>query len=408
MTKLRRTYEQASTESRAIEEVAIERYGTLKDFEDAVEERKILDERAGRRESRGRGGPAGGSAGAGSGSSTPGGQERYMFTSDAALSSGGGSRPGSRAGFRRPGEEPAGTPSSASAGAGEAFTGGAGAVNRVDSLRRGTSFQSPSQPSTPIPSVLMPTQHLRPAPPTPLNLGKPALSPSELNKLQAAVLKARLMDSPDASRLEAEYDAEMARARRAAETGMQQATAQQDGGKGKGREGAPNGEEVRVEMMPTLDGRGKLYDVGLGGKEEAPLLPGNRRKVVKVSWLVLFAALLSSLLNVGRRAALLRTTGRDPRSQDRRPPSAQRRRRHDHPRRSRPRGEVRCRLVRSEEHGRRDGEGYRSRRHVQGQSQGLSYQSCRWVLTSLNFCRQLFRRATTTWTRTPTVWHERR
>lgn len=89
------------------------------------------------------------------------------------------------------------------------------------------------------------------------------------------------MDSPDASRLEAEYDAEVARARRAAEKGEEvQAPAGGAGGAGKGK----GKEEVKVEMMPTLDGRGRLYDVGLGGKEEAPVLPGNRRKVEKVSF----------------------------------------------------------------------------------------------------------------------------
>lgn len=87
------------------------------------------------------------------------------------------------------------------------------------------------------------------------------------------------MDSPNASKLEAEYESEMTKARRAAEHGEQQTAVAEDGGGGKGK----GREEVKVEMMPTLDGRGRLYDVGLGGKAEAPLLPGNRRKIEKVS-----------------------------------------------------------------------------------------------------------------------------
>jgi len=152
------------------------------------------------------------------------------------------------------------------------------------------------------------------------------------------------MDSLDASRLEAEYEAEVVRARRAVEKG-EDAPAPASGGKRKGRE------EVKVEMMPTLDGRGKLYDVGLGGKAEAPLLPGNRRKVEKVST-------LGSRIDLGKREAdrfglvLVHSSPvRNSRSQDRRPSSSQRRRRYHHPRRARSRGEVRSWTSGYEEHG---------------------------------------------------------
>lgn len=260
LTKLRKTYELAESSGRPIEEVALERYGSMEDFQEAAEEKRVLDERKAGRGDRGPRSNA-------SGTSTPGGSgggglnnstgERYMFTSDAAAQS--GSRPGSRAGFRRPGEEPSGalTPG----GAGEVFTPGGGG-SRVDTLRRGSSFPSSSGGSSPIPSVLPPPRY-----PLPTN-SKPPLSPSSLNKMQAAVLKAKLMGSDGADNLEAEYEAELQRSREApvavGSTGIDK-----------------TGKETRVELIPTLDGQGRLYDIG-AGKEEPKILPGNRRKKEKV------------------------------------------------------------------------------------------------------------------------------
>ncbi|KAJ7903188.1 CwfJ C-terminus 1-domain-containing protein-like protein [Mycena leptocephala] len=64
-----------------------------------------------------------------------------------------------------------------------------------------------------------------------------ALSPSSLNRLQAKVLRAKLMGAPDADALEREYETES-------------------------------------------HGHGRLYDVGHGAEEE-PALPGNRKKKEK-------------------------------------------------------------------------------------------------------------------------------
>jgi len=44
--KLRRVYETAEEEGKSVEEVALERYGSREAFEEALEERRILDERA--------------------------------------------------------------------------------------------------------------------------------------------------------------------------------------------------------------------------------------------------------------------------------------------------------------------------------------------------------------------------
>lgn len=288
MTKLRKTYELAQAESRPLQEVAIERYGSIADFEEAVEERRVLDERANRRDSRGSGG------GRGSGTSTPGGarredgeggRERYMFTSDAAMSGGPGSRPGSRAGFRRPGEDPAYEAPSTPSAVGLGPTTGGGS-SRVDLLRRSSSFQqnlstSSSGPSSPIPSVIAPVLHR--APPVVAN-DKPPLSPRSLNKLQARAIKAGLMgDEDERIRLEGEYETEKAKTENGAGAASR---GEGSAGRGPGAAGdRGNGDEkpvAQVKMLPTIDGMGRMYDVGAGKKDGEKILPGNRRPAPKV------------------------------------------------------------------------------------------------------------------------------
>jgi hypothetical protein len=81
--------------------------------------------------------------------------------------------------------------------------------------------------------------------------------------LQAKVLRAKLTDGPDAEKLEKEYEEEMRRANGVStdEHGVETRT--------------------RVEVLPTLDARGKLYDVGQG-KDDGKVLPGNKKKKEKV------------------------------------------------------------------------------------------------------------------------------
>ena len=58
MMRLRRVYETAEEEGKPVEEVAIERFGSLEAFEEAKEERRILDEKEGiRPEEKPRGRP---------------------------------------------------------------------------------------------------------------------------------------------------------------------------------------------------------------------------------------------------------------------------------------------------------------------------------------------------------------
>lgn len=247
--RLRKVYETAEEDNRPLEEVAIERFGSLVLFEEAKEERRILDERAGKKADRDRERGRRNDRRTEIGS---GGEKKLMFTDI------GGSGTSSRSSsFRRPGAMEESTPSTPSPP-----TGTAPVNRRLDSLRLPSQASSPLAKShTPIPSVM--------TPPPPIASGSGssgrALSPSSLNRLQAKVLRAKLMSAPDAEKLEREYDKEVQRAH--------------------GRQDESSGGSVRtkVETLPTLDARGRLYDVGHGGEDDRRPVGNRRKKEEKVS-----------------------------------------------------------------------------------------------------------------------------
>jgi hypothetical protein len=249
MMRLRRVYEAAEEEGVEVEKIAIERFGSLKAFEEAKEERRVLDGREGKRADRGRSTDRQSE----SKSQNIDREKRFMFTDIGG--SGGSSRSSS---FRRPGGISGSAPSTPSPAPDVR-----GPQNkRLDSLRMHSGTRSPLvQSHTPIPTVMTP----------PLDAGSRsrALSPSSLNKMQAKVLRAKLMGTPDADKLEREYEAQV----RAASG-----------------EGSQSGIRTKTEVLPTLDGRGRLYDVG-HGKDNGETLPGNRKKKDKV-----FTVLLSLCL----------------------------------------------------------------------------------------------------------------
>jgi hypothetical protein len=107
------------------------------------------------------------------------------------------------------------------------------------------------------------------------------MSIEELNRLQAKVLRAKLMEDPDAEALEAQYDIERARWEEGSgdRGGAGMWEGEEDGIQGQlGREVNEEGTRVDVQVLPTLDARGRLYDVGTGKEDDAPHLRGNRRK----------------------------------------------------------------------------------------------------------------------------------
>ncbi len=254
MMKLKRLYEQAEEQGKAVEDIALERYVSMEEFREAVEERRVLDEREAKRKARRGGSDTGYSSS--SGVRTPdarGGTpaRRFIFNDE--------SRPSSRQGFRRPGDERDSTPS-----------------GRVDALRREGGGAKPTGQfgtpagATPIPSVFTP-QALTRGPsgedvPRSSHDGQPVMTIEQLNRLQAKVLRAKLTEDPDAEALEEQYDRERARF--------------DDSNVSAGPSGAlrtdEKGNTVEVAVLPTLDGQGKLYDVGLGKEDETP--HGKRRK----------------------------------------------------------------------------------------------------------------------------------
>ncbi|KAF4617441.1 hypothetical protein D9613_005999 [Agrocybe pediades] len=246
MMRLRRVYETAEEEGLPVEQVGIDRFGSLQAFEEAKEERRILDERQGKRTAE-RGSGTGGDRGRPSDRPThfsKDGQKGLMF-SDV-----GGSVGSSRSSsFRRPGGMQDTAPSTPSPPPDRARP---AATRRLDSLRLPSQANSPlAQSHTPIPTVMTP-------PPLVSGSKNRALSPSSLNKLQAKVIRAKLMNSPDAEKLEQEYEAEARKAQGIVEDGVRK----------------------KVEVLPTIDARGRMYDVG-HGKEDDAVLPGNRKKKEK-------------------------------------------------------------------------------------------------------------------------------
>lgn len=265
--RLRRVYETAEEEGTPIEQVALERFGSLEAFEEAQEERRFLDEREGRKGERGR------EKGRGREGTAKEGERSFMFTDI-----GGSGASSHSSSFRRPSNLGNSTPSTP--------TPPMQAPNkRLDSLRHPLQAGSPlSQSHTPIPSVMTP--HI----PFSLSSSKRTLSPSSLNKLQAKALRAKLMGSPDADKLEREYDEEIRRSNHG------------------GDDGEERGVRTKVQVLPTLDGQGRLYDVGYG-KDDGDVLPGNRNKKEKVApgFLLLccptyIASLFSSKLGIQKQA----------------------------------------------------------------------------------------------------------
>lgn len=259
MMKLKRTMEAAEQQGRRAEDIALERYASLEDFQQAQAERKFLDDREGRKE---KGGEVG--------RSTPTLQSvtrrNYLLASDRGGADGGDLwRPGSSQAFRRPGESSnLSTPPPAQSRA-----------------PRSIGFETPSsKPATPtvIPSIFTPVIQRRtelksqqPQQGVVLDDGssdpdRPILTPDQLNKLQAKIMQAELMGSCNLDTLRSEYDSEKARAvahRSAGDRGGGFAASTSSVVKHNSNSIAVLQDGDRhVQVLPTLDARGRMYDVG--------------------------------------------------------------------------------------------------------------------------------------------------
>lgn len=212
MTKLNRVYQMAEEAGVDVEQVALERYGSMDAFNEARAERQFLEDR---------------DAG------------RFSSRSDTRVSD----RSSSQAQrFRRPGESPVprGQPEAP--------------------LRQAEASSRPTTPSrAPIPSVL---PAMGPKPSSSTAGSRPALTLSELNKLEAKVLRAELSGRPEAAALRRELETE------------------------KQRVAAGGNRQEQVEALPVVNAQGQLYDVGTSSSEDVEaqeelLKHGSRREIAK-------------------------------------------------------------------------------------------------------------------------------
>ena len=282
MMKLRRVYEASEDEGRSVEDIALERYGSMEAFNEARVERQFLDDQHGQR---------GGSRRGGQGEERLAGSAFRKPGTESPSSSRPPSRPMSRQSFRKPGEPSApSTPQPMPPPLGK----------RPSSFKQsGYDSDSSSKPSTPIPSVFTPTMtragsklrdpidDARSGPPSSQSLSQaitasqssgsnsnPPLSAAALNKLSAKVLRAEMMGSGDAAELREQLEAETARAQSGGDQGFSDGASHHVGGQEESK-------DSHVQVLPTLDARGRLYDVGKGKPGDSgdqADLPGNKRK----------------------------------------------------------------------------------------------------------------------------------
>ncbi|KAI8048599.1 CwfJ C-terminus 1-domain-containing protein-like protein [Gilbertella persicaria] len=196
MMKLKRTMEQAKDEARSLQEVGIEKYGSAERFQEALDEREYLDnKKAGRSHRRGEEKPT----------------RRYVFNDTETQ----------KKSFRRP-DPPA------------------------------------ARPRSPPPSIPLPQATVTPVssiPATPMLSTPPAstaLTRDQLNKLNAKLVKAKLMGANNVEELEREYQAELDRFEQT--------------------------ENSNITVLPTFDNEGRIYDYALNaGNQGREGLKGKKR-----------------------------------------------------------------------------------------------------------------------------------
>lgn len=313
MMKLRRVHERATNEGRPLEDVALEQYNGLAAFEQAQAEQRWLQ--------NGKGTSLHNSLPSSEGATT--GIMLHDMPSSARTNrpSNGLQRPGP---FRKPGSSSLLSSRTSTPVLSPAPV----ALQREQSSSSQASSQDHPQAHTPIPSVLDPIAVSTSASGQQPGEKFSRISPTELNKLRAKVMKAEMMKKPDAVKLRAEYDA--------ACIASEPAGANEGGDKGDGffslnrqghmqevneNEDHPD-QMTELRVLPTLDGQGRLYDVGPPNvsQEGGQSLPGNRRKKAKDVSGSIFSLCLTTLTpwcvssyclsGIPRQARLYRTAPR--------------------------------------------------------------------------------------------------
>ncbi|KAL0075210.1 CwfJ C-terminus 1-domain-containing protein-like protein [Phycomyces blakesleeanus] len=255
MKKLQRIMEQAEDEGRNVKDVALERYGSREKAQEAFDEREFLDnrKRRGRRDdnTRSRDGRSDGRDDT----------RRYMFTSSDTKSNQSFYRPSDR---RRSVDEP---------------------QTKLDEFGRERKRRRQSRSRSRSPTkeekqkqieesakrrLLEATHSSRPHTPVIITQhempnafsSEPVLSRDELNKMNAKVVKAKLMGSADAEKLEKEYNIQSERT-----AAMQAAT-----------NGLQNVNGTTVAVLPTVDSDGRIYDFALSASTHENSQPKKKKE----------------------------------------------------------------------------------------------------------------------------------
>ncbi|KAI8069877.1 CwfJ C-terminus 1-domain-containing protein-like protein [Gongronella butleri] len=251
MMKLKRVMEQAEDEGRSIKQVGLEKYGTMEKLQEALDERAYLDarkrpkhhhrdDRRGRsdrgrddrshrdrddRSNRDRDDRSSRDRDRDRQSSS---SRKFVFTDTASSSSQ----------FMRPPTTKADHSS-----------------NHASTRELPRETAPPPRAAPPATTTSIITPHQVPSKPS----AGPVMSRDELNKLNAKIVKAKLMDDDDrVAELEAQYQQELQRFEAA-----QHGTAEDD---------------ASVQVLPTIDSQGKLYDYALSsGGGAAANVKGKQR-----------------------------------------------------------------------------------------------------------------------------------
>ncbi|ORX45951.1 hypothetical protein BCR36DRAFT_585421 [Piromyces finnis] len=162
MMKLRKVYEMAEEEGKPVEEIALMRYGSLEEFQEAVHEKEILDQRR-------------------SGKSSNSGNSHHHSSSayNSTVKTGGGH-------FKKPMEYLEKEEKNPS--------------EKSDSISQ--SSQDKNLLSIPMTTIPIPSMNSN---------EKPVLTKNQLNKLNSKIMKAKLMNSANLKELEEEYERELKR-----------------------------------------------------------------------------------------------------------------------------------------------------------------------------------------------------
>ncbi|CAO3644300.1 unnamed protein product [Cunninghamella echinulata] len=250
MMKLKRVFEQAEDEKRSVEEVGLERYGSKEKLQEALDERKYLDQRkhkkgkyddqSSRNEKEHR------KSSHHHHHHHSSSRSKYVFTDTKESTSS-----SSQNQFKMPSTSSSSSKHSDHGRRKRSLT-PPPSPSRVQRSKyiESSSTRSPSlnksdnQPSTPL--VVTPHEVTID---TTSAISEPVLTRDELNKLNSKLVKAKIMgDESEVNALEEEYKRQLERYE-AAENGTSQAT--------QANSGKP------VSVLPTVDSEGKLYDYAL-------------------------------------------------------------------------------------------------------------------------------------------------